>query len=353
MASIDLEHLCVDLDRQRVLHDLNVHIDDGAFVAVVGPSGSGKSTLLRAIAGLVRSSHGTVSFGGVDISRLSAPERDIGMVFQESALLPRRNVRKNVEFPLEIRRATAEAIRDRVNAEVRSLKIEHLLERDPFQLSRGEQQLVQIARTMVRVPKVLLLDEPFAPLDAHLRSRMRAEISLLQKGYGVTTLMATNDPDDAVALASDVVVLGDQPATVVQSGPPSFVFDDPVSIDTATAMGPLASISTSVRSDGDGFWLERDGAARVRMWPPALRAHLGRDVTLAVRPGALTRDARGDAEVEIVRSVAGSPGTLVCRWGGRMTMASGVAEPGEYGTTHRFRVAQPLVFDPDTGARIR
>lgn len=352
MASVAFDHLCVDLSKQRVLHDLDVEITDGSFVAIVGPSGSGKSTLLRAIAGLVPTASGCVRFDGADVNTLTAQRRDIGMVFQQSALLPRRTARKNVEFPLEVRREAAAEIRDRVNAEVRSLRIEHLLEREPHQLSRGEQQLVQIARTMVRVPRVLLLDEPFAPLDAHLRSRMRAEIALLQHGYGVTTIMATNDPADALALASDILVLGDTPSTIVQSGSPTDVHDDPRSLSTAAVLGPLAVLSTRVRADSDGFWLEHGDVVRLRSWSPALRDRVGTDVVLGVRPDGMTRDERGDARLEVVRPIAGAPGTLMCRWAGKMLTASGVVTPDEIGSTQRFRIERPLVFDPETGRRL-
>jgi len=352
MANVVLDHLCVDLSGERVLHDLDVDIAAGSFVAIVGPSGSGKSTLLRVVAGLVAAASGSIRFDGVDVGDLSASRRDIGMVFQESALLPRRNARRNVEFPLELRRETAAVIRDRVNAEVRSLRIEYLLEREPHQLSRGEEQLVQIARTMVRVPKVLLLDEPFAPLDAHLRSRMRSEISLLQAGYGVTTVMATNDPADAFALASQILVLGDTPSTIVQVGDPRDVHDDPGSLATATGLGPLAVLRVRVRADSDGFWLEHDDVVRLRSWSPALRDRIGTDVTLGVRPDGMTRHERGEARLEVIRPIAGAPGSLVCRWAGRMLTASGEVSADEHGSIQRFRIERPLVFDPDTGRRI-
>ena len=175
MASVSLSDLSVELGRRSILDRISLDIGDGTFAAVVGPSGVGKSTVLRAIAGLVVPVSGSILFDGVDMTRVKPAARDVGMVFQTPALLPNRNVRRNVEFPLELRGETAETMRDRVTAEARAMHIEHLLRRDPAHLSRGEQQLVQIARTMVRSPKVLLLDEPFAPLDEHLRSAMRAD----------------------------------------------------------------------------------------------------------------------------------------------------------------------------------
>ncbi|MEO1059546.1 MAG: ABC transporter ATP-binding protein, partial [Actinomycetota bacterium] len=207
MADVELAHVEVTLDRNVVLRDVSVRIGAGVFAAVVGPSGSGKSTLLRAIAGLVPLTAGVVSIDGDDMSGIRPNHRDIAMVFQNPALLPNRSVRRNVAFPLELRQEDVEEIRRRVDAEARAMRIEGLLLKQPAELSQGEEQLVQIARSLVRVPRVLLLDEPFASLDPRLTVHMRGEIGTLQAGYGVTTVMATNDPDDAMALADLLIVV--------------------------------------------------------------------------------------------------------------------------------------------------
>ncbi len=352
MAAVSIQGLSASVARRQVLEGVNVEIPDGAFAAVIGPSGAGKSTLLRAIAGLVPLTQGRVRFDGFDIGSTKTSERDIGLVFQSPALLPNRNVRRNVEFPLVIRRQTAESIRERVGAEVRAMHIEHLLNRRPSTLSRGEQQLVQIARTMVRMPRVLLLDEPFAPLDEQLRQRMRHEIRALQAGYGVTTLMATNDPVDAMSLASLLIALDGSPASVAQVGSPSEIHDEPASLQIATATGPLWQLPVVVSRDADGYWLSAPGAVRSRAWSPALAAHVGSVVTLGVRTAGLVRHARGEAEARLVRIVPGVVGGLQCRWGERVVTASGDAHPGDIGTTIRLRLDRPHLFDPTSGARI-
>ncbi|MFK7917123.1 MAG: ABC transporter ATP-binding protein [Ilumatobacter sp.] len=352
MTAVRLDDVSVRLGRQPILDGVDVTIGRGEFAAVIGPSGSGKSTLLRAIAGLVTPEHGRVLFDEVDVTPTKPAQRDIGLVFQSPALLPTRNVRRNVEFPLEIRKETAAVIRDRVGAEVRALHIEHLLERHPSKLSRGEQQLVQIARTMVRTPRLLLLDEPFAPLDEHLRSRMRSEIRLLQQGYGITTLMATNDPTDAMSLATLVIVLGGFPARVVQVGTPADVHDEPASLDIAAGTGPLWQLSVHVEADTDGCWLTSPGALRLRSWAPELVARSGSTVVLGVRTGGLVRDVGGQAIARLERLVPGAVGSLLCRWGNRLVTATGEATSAEIGTDIGLRVEHPLVFDPDSGTRL-
>ena len=353
MASVSLTDVSVDLGRQPVLDRISLDVDDGTFAAVVGLSGTRE---VDAAAGRSRgwSSRRAApsDFDGVDVTKVAPAGRDIGMVFQTPALLPNRNVRRNVEFPLELRRETVDAIRDRVNAEARAMHIEHLLMRSPAHLSRGEQQLVQIARTMVRAPKVLLLDEPFAPLDEHLRIRMRAEIRMLQRGYGVTTVMATNDPVDAMSLASLIVVLDGSPARVVQFGAPAELHDEPATVDVAFATGSLWTLPVRVDSDGDGFWLVHDGAVRLRSWSPALRDRVGGTVTLGVRTPHLVRDERGDAEAVLRRVIPGSDAALLCSWGGRMVTATGRATADEVGRPIRLRVGRPVIFDVDDGHRI-
>lgn len=367
MVDLRISNLRVELGRGPVLSDCNVTIPDGSFVAIVGPSGSGKSTLLRALAGLVEIAGGRVEFGGNDVTTLEPAKRDIGMVFQSPVLFPNRSVRGNVSFPLEIRRQTLDSIRQRVDAESRAMHIEHLLQRDPRHLSRGEQQLVEIARTMVRRPSVLLLDEPFAPLDEHLRQRMRVEMKMLQAGYGVTTLMATNDPDDVTALATDVVVLGpiddgemrgSTSHSVVQAGSRAIVADEPVSLDVAGAMGIVWTFEGAVESDTDGFWITtpmQRGGLRYRAWSPALAPYVGGRVTIAVRSGDLVADDRGDLDAVVDRVIPGLADPLVCHIGSRVVTAGAGSRPLASFSRHgrvRLRVGRLLLFDAADGARL-
>lgn len=263
------------------LDRVHLAVDDGELVTVVGASGSGKTTLLRALAGLDRVSSGSVLMDGADVTCLDPGRRDLAMVFQVPHLLPNRSVGRNVAFPLELRHVAIEEIRARVSAEARALHIETLLERSPDQLSAGEAQLVQIARAMVRVPSALLLDEPLARLDPQVRERMRRELRLLQQGYGVTVLLTTNDPVEALAMGDRLVVL--DAGRVAQVGVPIEVYRDPRSLIAAQLTGPLEVAPVEVIPDHQGVWIEGpDG--RERAWRPGLSAHAGRRLLRGIRP---------------------------------------------------------------------
>lgn len=150
MATVALEHVSVRHDAVLLLDDVNLVVGDGEMIGVVGASGAGKTTLLRAIAGVEALASGAISIGGVDVSDAAPAERNVSMVFQTPQLIPHRDVRRNIAFPLELRHHPEDDIATRVAAETRALHIEALLARPPRDLSAGEAQLVQIARTGAR-----------------------------------------------------------------------------------------------------------------------------------------------------------------------------------------------------------
>nr|MDJ0790989.1 ABC transporter ATP-binding protein [Acidimicrobiia bacterium] len=220
-------------------------------------------------------SEGDVLFGGVPVTDFASHERDVSMVFQDNALIPFKSVRKNVSFPLELHHVKADEIEDRVNAESRAMAIERFLSRMPAQLAAGHQQLVQAARALVRRPRVLLLDEPLARVDPVQRSHMRGELKLLQRGYGVTTLYATNDPVEAMTLGDRIAVL--DRGRIRQIGPPQEVYADPADRFVAEFVG-TAPMS---------FLRGRVVESEVRMASGALPVPAGTpqgDVNVGVRP---------------------------------------------------------------------
>ncbi|HYN32202.1 MAG TPA: ABC transporter ATP-binding protein [Ilumatobacteraceae bacterium] len=356
MAQVELQAVSVVSDGVRRLDDVSLVLHDGEFVGVVGESGSGKSTLLRTIAGLERVASGVIRLDDVDVTRATPADRDVGFVFQEPVLFGHISVGRNVAFPLEIRRTDADEIRERVGAEMRAFNIEGLARRDPTELSRGEQQMVQIARTLVRVPKVLLLDEPFAALDEPRRVRLRSEIAALQSGYGVTTLMSTNDSLDVTALAASLAVLSG--GRLVQFDQTSVVRRSPATVLAALATGPMDFIEMRVVADGGGYWLLRDDpgggqAVRIRSWAPALAGHVGAAVTVGVRPAEVMVSVSGSVPAVVERAAVLQPGGVVCLVGGRRVTA--MLQPGHAcssGDQVRLRVDRHVVFDKPSGNAI-
>lgn len=356
MASLVLDRVVVEGAARRRLDEVSIDVDDGDFIGVIGGSGSGKTTLLRAVAGLDRVISGHVRIGGRDMTRDEPRDRDVGMVFQAPALIGHLSARRNVSFPLEVRRHDADEIRNRVDAEARALHIERLLEREPSTLSYGEQQLVQIARALVRAPRLLLLDEPFASLDEHLRSRMRAEIALLQAGYGVTTLMATNDPADVMSLTTSLVVLDE--GRVVQHGATSLVRESPATLTAAAATGSLSLIDMTVVADGTGYWLVREDPrggepVRIRVWSPAYRAHVGSVVTVAFRPEQLVVSPTGAIPAIVERRLPISRGGVRCSVAGASLMVTAEHAGGlTQGDAVRLRIDHLVAFDKLTDTAI-
>lgn len=291
MAAITLQDVRVVRDGRLVLAVDHLDVRDGELLVVVGPSGSGKTTLLRSIAGLDEVTSGAVLFDATDITNVDTAERGVAMVFQDSTLFPFMNVRRNIAFPLEVRRTDKEEVDSRVEAEARVLAIEHLLARQPKQLGAGHQQLVQAARALVRVPEVFLMDEPLARLDAQLRLEMRQEFRLLQDGYKVTMIFVTNDQEEAMVMADRVVVLCE--GHVRQIGSPMDLYREPASKFVAQFIGspPMSFLSGRLELDPPGFWVSF-GGFRLRAWAPALTG-AGERVEVGVRAEDVVEDPDG------------------------------------------------------------
>jgi multiple sugar transport system ATP-binding protein len=267
VATIELESVTCFAGCDRVLDAVDLAIRDAELMALIGPSGSGKTSILRVIAGLDTVTSGRVLFDDVDMTSASTRERDVAMVFQPNTLFRAHTVRRNVGFPLWIRRRSRREIDQRVTAEARALDIEGVLDRWPDELSDGHQRLVQIARAMIRTPRVFLLDEPLARLDPPTRIKLRRELRTLQSGYGVAMVYATSNPEEALALGDRVAVV--EGGRIVQVDEPRTLWHHPTNRSTAELTGPMAFIDVSVDRDGHGYTVSAPGL-RLRAWTPAL-----------------------------------------------------------------------------------
>ena len=201
MAKVKLENICKSYDNGfNAVKDVNIDIDDKEFIVLVGPSGCGKSTTLRMIAGLEEISSGKLTIDDKLVNHVEPKDRDIAMVFQNYALYPHMTVYENMSFALKLRKMPKDEIDKKVKEAARILQLENLLDRKPKALSGGQRQRVALGRSIVRNPKVFLMDEPLSNLDAKLRTEMRSEISKLHKDLGATFIYVTHDQVEAMTM---------------------------------------------------------------------------------------------------------------------------------------------------------
>ncbi len=221
------------------VNDLTLEIPDGKLVGLLGPSGCGKSTTLNLICGLETATEGTIFFGDRDVTALEPEHRGVGMVFQNYALYPHLTVRQNIQFPLENLKGkdklTKEELKRRVDEAAKLVQIDELMERRPSELSGGQQQRVAIARALVKMPHVLLLDEPLSNLDARLRLQTREEIRRIQRETKITTIFVTHDQEEAMSICDLIAVMKD--GILQQLGKPQDVYDFPSNLFVAKFLG--------------------------------------------------------------------------------------------------------------------
>ena len=223
--SLKLTNIKKMFGQVEVLHDISLEIDPGDFLVLLGGSGCGKTTLLNCIAGLEKTTSGTVEIMGRDVTDIDPSDRNIAMVFQSYALYPTMTVARNIGFGLECAGMPKKERSQAVQKVAALLKIDDLLQRKPSQLSGGQRQRVAIGRALVRNPDIFLLDEPMSNLDAQLRSQMRSELRDLHKTLNRTFILVTHDQIEAMSMATKVAVI-DQ-GHIQQFGTPYDIFHKP------------------------------------------------------------------------------------------------------------------------------
>jgi ABC-type sugar transport system ATPase subunit len=283
---------------ERAVDGVDLTVTDGERVVIVGPSGSGKSTLLRMVAGLEQPTLGDVLIDAERVNDVSPQRRDVAMTFQSGALYPHMTVAENLGFPL---RAAGLGHREiaRLVADVAALlHVDDVLDATPRRLSGGQRQRVAMGRSIIRRPRLFLLDEPLANLDTKLRVEMRSAIVRLQQHLGVTMLFVTHDQVEAMAMADRLAVM--RAGRIVQVGTPAEVYHHPHDLFVGTFLGspPMGVVVATAESNGGAGGSVRIGHQRIP-WP-GLRVD-GR-VLVGMRPEALRLDADGP--------LAGSPVAL-------------------------------------------
>lgn len=220
----------------------------GELLALVGPSGCGKTTLLRLIAGLEQPDQGVIRLHGGDITALPPEKRPIGMVFQDYALFPHLTVAENIEYGLKIRKLSVSERRRKVAAWIELLELTGYERRNVNLLSGGERQRVALARALAAEPAVLLMDEPFAALDASLRQRLREEFRRLQRRLGLTVILVTHHQEEALESADRVAVMNN--GIIHQIGPARDVYEVPATSFVAKFLGDANLLSCRIERSG-------------------------------------------------------------------------------------------------------
>jgi thiamine transport system ATP-binding protein len=274
---LELEGLRVLYDGAVALDRVDLSVADHEVVCVLGPSGSGKSTLLRATAGLEQPAEGHVRWDGVDLATVAPHRRQFGLMFQDHALFPHRDVLGNVAFGLRMQRMSKAAVDAGARAALERVGLTGFEHRRVRELSGGEQQRVALARALAPDPRLLMLDEPLGSLDRELRERLASDLRALFVELGVTALFVTHDQDEAFALADRVVIM--RSGTVEQVGPPQGVWRHPETEFTARFLGFSNVFDAVVAAGGvhcawgalPGSQTARPGAVRLAARPDALR----------------------------------------------------------------------------------
>jgi ABC-type Fe3+/spermidine/putrescine transport system ATPase subunit len=236
LADVRLEGLTTAWGAPPHLHDVSLHVRYGEFFTVLGPPHSGKSAVLRAVAGFLPLVAGRVVIDGHDISALPARARGLGYVFHEGALWPHMTVRAHVAFGLEQNGLAAQAAVERVGVVLRRLGLDAVADARPDALTVDQRRRVALARALAIEPRVLLLDEPLAHMDPLSRKTLRLELARLHGDLAVTTICATRDAADALALSNRIAIVED--GRVLQVGEPEELYQRPASRAVAQALGP-------------------------------------------------------------------------------------------------------------------
>ena len=245
---ISINGLRVAYGKNEVLRGIDLAIEPGSFIALLGASGCGKTTLLRALAGFTPACGGSIAVEGNDVLHLAPERRGMAMVFQSYALWSHMNVAQNIGYGLKLRGMSKAKIAERVAALLAMLGLDGYEQRPVAELSGGQRQRVALGRALAVEPKILLLDEPLSNLDARIRLQMRHEIRSIQKKIGLTAILVTHDREEAMVMADQVVIL-DQ-GRIAQMGTPETVFQRPSSPFVAAFMGAENIIDCDVRRVG-------------------------------------------------------------------------------------------------------
>jgi ABC-type Fe3+/spermidine/putrescine transport system ATPase subunit len=295
MVLLELRSIHKSFGDTPVLADVSFRVEEGEIVCLLGPSGCGKTTLLRIIAGLETADAGDVIYQGRSLREVPVHRRGFGLMFQDYALFPHKDVAANVAFGLRMQSQPASEVEDRVSEMLALVGLEGYQRRRVYDLSGGEQQRVALARSLAPGPHLLMLDEPLGSLDRALREGLMNELRIILKEVSVAAIYVTHDQQEAFALADRVLIM--RQGRVVQRGTPQAVYRQPASSWVAHFLG-LSNLVPGRVVGCDPF--EVDSPLGRWSLPGDGNAAEGREVTLLIRPEA-ARLAKGHAKEGQVR----------------------------------------------------
>ncbi|MDY5986689.1 ABC transporter ATP-binding protein [Sporofaciens sp. SGI.106] len=261
MSRIQLENVTKKFGKVTALDGVTLDIKDKEFFVLFGPAGAGKTTILNCIAGIQLPEEGVVKFDGEIVNLVDAAHRDTAMVFENYALYPQMTVYDNMASPLrsKLYKKDEEYIKEKIQSVAEMMKMDYLLERLPSQLSNGQKQRVAMGRALVRSPRVYLMDEPLAHLDAKLRNSMRTELKEIQANFGTTSIYVTHDFMEAMSLGDRIAIINE--GKVVQIGTGDEIYYMPCNEFVAQLMGdPEINLFTgALTKSGDKYMLAVEG----------------------------------------------------------------------------------------------
>jgi iron(III) transport system ATP-binding protein len=281
-ASVEFRSVTKRYGSVTAVDDVSFAIEPGRLVTLLGPSGCGKTTTLRLIAGLEMASAGQILIGERDVTRLSAADRDVSMVFQSYALFPHMSVLENVAYGPTVQGIPKKRAEAMAAEKLSLIGLGGLERRSPSELSGGQQQRVAVARALVLEPQVLLFDEPLSNLDAKLRRRVRDDIRELQQNLNLTVAYVTHDQEEALAVSDKIIVMSN--ARIAQSGTPRELYEEPANLFVADFIGDANILDAQVVERTGETALVQVDALSLRL--PARGIGTG-PAKLAVRPDAI------------------------------------------------------------------
>jgi ABC-type Fe3+/spermidine/putrescine transport system ATPase subunit len=294
MDGLNISKIDKSFGDNRVLREITFEVEFGEIVVLLGPSGCGKSTLLNIIAGLEPADQGEILWNGANIGGIPPHKRGFGLMFQDHALFPHRNVFDNVAFGLQMARWPRDKIDQRVSEILELVGLPDFAQRDVNTLSGGEGQRVALARSLAPHPGMLMLDEPLGSLDRSLRERLVFDLKKILKECSQTALYVTHDHEEAYVIADRIVVMNQ--GRIEQIGPPPVIYQEPASVFVAKFLGLYNLLAGTIKRERDQAFVETP----IGRWP--VQNEFSGRVTVLLRPDRVHLARQGEKQLSGVVS---------------------------------------------------